>query len=114
MGQNLLVADWGIGDRSYLDLARKLEIKRLPSIVLTDVHKPDKKGFLVVIDNDVLVDNLDIVIDILPNIVNLVLLGKQSDVLEELKDAIKNKQPSKVKSLLKPISSALNSIDASI
>lgn len=36
MGSNLLVAPWDIGDSSYRELARKLEIKQLPSMVLTD------------------------------------------------------------------------------
>lgn len=48
MGNNQLVADWDVGDESYLYLARKLEIKKMPSIVLTDFHNPNKDNFVIV------------------------------------------------------------------
>jgi hypothetical protein len=73
MGRNLLVAAWDIGDSSY---ARKLEIKQLPSIVLTDFYDPDKNTFLVVIDEPSVVNDLDKLVEILPNLVNHILAGQ--------------------------------------
>jgi hypothetical protein len=67
MGNNLLVANWDIGDESYLGLAFKLGIKTLPSIVLTDSHDPSKNDFRIVIDDPSVVRDVDMLIVIHTN-----------------------------------------------
>jgi hypothetical protein len=110
MGNNLLVADWDIGDESYRELASRLGIKNLPSIVLTDSHDPRGNDFQIVIDDSSVVRDVDTLIEILPNLVNHILTGQSNDVKEALKDAIKKRQGSKIRSLLKPISTGLSKV----
>jgi hypothetical protein len=110
MGNNLLVADWDIGDESYRELASRLGIKNLPSIVLTDSHDPRRNDFQIVIDDSSVVRDVDMLIEILPNLVNHILTGQSNDVKEALKDAIKKRQGSKIRSLLKPISTGLSKV----
>jgi superfamily I DNA and/or RNA helicase len=110
MRANLLVADWDIGDKSYLELAKKLGIKKLPSIVLTNSHDPDKNSFRMVIDEPKIVQDIDLLIETLPDVVNGILVGESNAAIEGLKDAIKKRQGSKIRSILKPISYPLSKL----
>ena len=107
MGSNLLVAPWDIGDISYRVLVQKLEISQVPSIILTDVNKPDKNSLLIKIDDPADVNNVERLVEILPNLVNHILSGNSKMLL---KDAIRDRRNSKIRSILKPISSTLKRI----
>lgn len=100
MGSNLLVAPWDIGDESYTKLKIKLQIKRVPSVVLTDSHDPDIDSFLAIIDEESIIKNVDLLTEILPNIVTLVIIGKTNAAKESIKDAIRKQQKSKIRKLL--------------
>jgi hypothetical protein len=113
MGDNLLVVDWNIGDESYKKLGADIGLTTLPSIVLIDSDKPNKtsENLLIIIDDQNIVRNIVTLVDILPTLVNLILVGRKTDVRETLIDAIKKKQGSKIKSIFKPLSSVLDRVE---
>lgn len=110
MGRNLLVADWDIGDISYQIVGKKLRIRTLPSILLTDSNDPGANDFWILIEDQSFLRNVDKLIEVLPNLVNLILTGQSNEVKDAIKHAIKIGQGSKIKSLLKPISTGLSKL----
>jgi hypothetical protein len=107
MGNNLLVAPWDIGDKSYIRLAQRTGITRLPSIVLTDDNTPYRGSFLIVIDEPTVVNDVDVLTEILPDIVNYILIG---DTNAAMKHVLREREHSRVKPLLKPFASTLRNV----
>ena len=105
MGDNLLVADWDIGDRSYLDIISIADIRRFPSVLITDDNQPTEHSFKIIIDEPSVVNNIDILKDYLQRIVNDIFKG---DNKEAIKDALKAKQDARIKSVFSPMKSFYN------
>jgi hypothetical protein len=109
MGKNLFVAPWNIGDPSYIQLMRRIEIKQRPTIILTDSNSPDKNSLMIVLDSK-LIKNINELTEILPSLVDLILQGDKKSVI---KSSIQAGRRIKLKSLLDHFDSIMKKVKIS-
>ncbi len=110
MGDNLYVAPWEIGDRSYIQLIRQTDVKSKPAIILTDSNNLNKSSFNIVLDSPLLVKDIERLTIVLPCILDLILKG---DLSNAAKTATKANDKARLGSLLKLFESKLGKIRVS-
>jgi hypothetical protein len=107
MGKNLYVARWNIGDPSYVELMKKVGFKSRPALILTDTHDPVKESFMLVIDDPAIVRDAGKLTQILPRMLDFVLVGETKSAT---KTYIDQKNAAKLKALLGSLGSVVGSL----
>jgi len=105
LGKNVFVATWNIGDPSYVEFSKKINLKSLPALILTDSNDPDINSFLVKITDIQILRDIEKLKVILPAIVQLIIINEKK---EALKNYMKLKNEKKIKEVITEVLKNIN------
>jgi hypothetical protein len=104
-GSNLFVATWDIGDPSYIQISKDINLDKLPCLVITDENKPNVNSFLIKISDIRIINNIDLLKQILPNLLQLIFI---KDNNEAIKKYLREKNKAMINEIVKNVMKHLN------
>ncbi len=109
--KTLYVAPWNISNPLiYIELLNKIGFKKRPLIILSnkDIHKLRRTSFMIIINEPHLLRNVTKLGEILDTLLDLILQKKYN---KATKEAIKEQDIAKIKSLSEPLAMILSKMD---
>jgi len=110
LGQNLLVAQWSIGDPSYVKLISAIGAGPAPVVILTDSPNIGPQSMFVRISDPRVLGDLDTIKQALPLILNRILLG---DDAAAVKAATQAQRVNDLKATLREVGGILSKLKIS-
>jgi hypothetical protein len=101
LGKNVYVAHWDTRDSSYGELSKQIGLDSVPAIILTDTDKPHSKSLLIKIVDRRVVNNMEKIKTLLPNLAQLILVKENhDDIVKYMNDMNKEMTIAKMKAAL--------------
>jgi len=105
LGKNVFVATWDIGDPSYVEFSKKINLKSFPALILTDTNDPDTNSFLIKITDIRILSDIEKLKVILPVIIQLIIINEKKEALQNY---MRVKNETKIKDLIKEMFKNIN------